>query len=79
MNISLQPLFMQKKKNHWLQVSLILLVILGLCYFLAFPAFAADTPTDGGANPDTVKAIESSGFFSGIGGTGFPNETATNS
>lgn len=66
MNISLQPLFLPFRKNHWLQVSLILLVILGLCYFFAFPAFAADTPTDGGANPDTVKAIESSGFFSGI-------------
>lgn len=66
MNISLRPLFLPFRKNHWLQVSLILLVILGLCYFFAFPAFAADTPTDGGANPDTVKAIESSGFFSGI-------------
>ena len=66
MNISLQPLSLPFRKNHWLQVSLILLVILGLCYFFAFPAFAADTPTDGGANPDTVKAIESSGFFSGI-------------
>lgn len=66
MNISLQSLFLPFRKNHWLQVSLILLVILGLCYFFAFPAFAADTPTDGGANPDTVKAIESSGFFSGI-------------
>lgn len=66
MNISLQPLFLPFRKNHWLQVSLILLVILGLCYFFAFPAFAADPPSDGGANPDTVKAIESSGFFSGI-------------
>lgn len=66
MNISLQPLFLPFRKNHWLQVALILLVILGLCYFFAFPAFAADTPSDGGANPDTVKAIESSGFFSGI-------------
>ena len=66
MNISLQPLFLPFRKNHWLQVALILLVILGLCYLFASPAFAADTPTDGGANPDTVKAIESSGFFSGI-------------
>ena len=66
MSISLQLLFLPFRKNRWLQVSLILLVILGLCYLFASPAFAADTPTDGGANPDTVKAIESSGFFSGI-------------
>lgn len=66
MNISLQPLFLPFRKNHWLQIGLILLV-LGLFYLFASPVFAADAAdSQNGVTPDTVKSIKSAGFFSGI-------------
>ena len=67
MNISLQPLFLPFRKNHWLQIGLILLLVLGLFYLFAFPVFAADAAdSQNGVTPDTVKSIKSAGFFSGI-------------
>lgn len=67
MNISLQPLFLPFRKNHWLQIGLILLLVLGLFYLFASPVFAADAAdSSNGVTPDTVKSIKSAGFFSGI-------------
>lgn len=67
MNISLQPLFLPFRKNHWLQIGLILFLVLGLFYLFASPVFAADAAdSQNGVTPDTVTSIKSSGFFSGI-------------
>lgn len=67
MNISLQPLFLPFRKNHWLQIGLILLLVLGLFYLFASPVFAADAAdSSNGVTPDTVKSIKSAGFFSGV-------------
>lgn len=67
MNISLQPLFLPFRKNHWLQIGLILFLVLGLFYLFASPVFAADAAdSQNGVTPDTVKSIKSAGFFSGI-------------
>lgn len=67
MNIFLQPLFLPFRKNHWLQIGLILFLVLGLFYFFAAPVFAADAAdSQNGVTPDTVTSIKSSGFFSGI-------------
>lgn len=67
MNISLQPLFLPFRKNHWLQIGLILFLVLGLFYLFASPVFAADAAdSQNGVTPDTVTSIKSAGFFSGI-------------
>ena len=67
MNISFQPLFLPFRKNHWLQIGLILFLVLGLFYLFASPVFAADAAdSQNGVTPDTVTSIKSSGFFSGI-------------
>lgn len=67
MNISLQPLFLPFRKNHWLQIGLMLFLVLGLFYLFASPVFAADAAdSQNSVTPDTVTSIKSSGFFSGI-------------
>lgn len=67
MNISLRPLFLPFRKNHWLQIGLILFLVLGLFYLFVSPVFAADAAdSQNSVTPDTVKSIKSAGFFSGI-------------